>query len=540
MQTFVNCWIGQAKRHGLRSELIVVEWNPPPDRLLLRDALSWPDLGLCTVRFVEVLPELHQRYRHAEVLPLYQMIAKNVGIRRAHAPFVLVTNIDILLSDELVSYLAEGRLQKNKMYRIDRLDIATDVPVDGSVDEQLRCCESHLTRCNVRNGTFSLTRDGQRALEKVDIASPGCKLSLGDGWFPAETDGAGGAYRWLDNDADITVVSASGSLEPLNFEVEPGPSAGNQPLTLQAIDKTGNMLAESVINRMATFSVQLRPGRDAAESFRLHVTGGGRPVPHNPRILNLRVRRCGWGKQNHGFPAAPPIPAQVIAKIPGGGLWFTLMQALNCLAQKGRLEIVVPDQSKLRRLIRAYVDAGGITGAITRKRKLSEQIRPASAPTRPITSTLVEPVSERVEDVARPAFLHTNACGDFTLLAREHWFDLRGYAEFDLFSMNLDSALCHSAHHAGFREEVLQSPLRIYHIEHGSGWTPEGQSQLFARLQARGIPWLDYQEFLVLAEQMRRFASPLIFNRENWGLADVELEETAPCTKSSVAAPLSQ
>src|SRR5215467_1007233 len=108
MQTFVNCWIGQAKRHGLRSELIVVEWNPPSDRPLLRDALSWPaDLGLCTVRFAEVLPELHQRYRHAEVLPVYQMIAKNVGIRRARAPFVLVTNIDILLSDELVSYLAE-------------------------------------------------------------------------------------------------------------------------------------------------------------------------------------------------------------------------------------------------------------------------------------------------------------------------------------------------------------------------------------------------------------------------------------------------
>src|SRR5262245_8678551 len=73
MQTFVNCWIGQAKSRGLCSELIVVEWNPPPDRPLLRDALSWPaDLGPCAVRFVEVPPELHQRYRHAEVLPLYQ------------------------------------------------------------------------------------------------------------------------------------------------------------------------------------------------------------------------------------------------------------------------------------------------------------------------------------------------------------------------------------------------------------------------------------------------------------------------------------
>jgi len=74
--------------------------------------------------------------------------------------------------------------------------------------------------------------------------------------------------------------------------------------------------------------------------------------------------------------------------------------------------------------------------------------------------------------------LHTNGCGDFTLMAREHWFDLRGYPEFDLFSMNLDSVLCYAAHHAGFFEYCLEDPMRIYHIEHqtGSGWTPEGQA----------------------------------------------------------------
>ena len=32
MQAFVNGWIAQSKRHGLASELIFVEWNPPQDR----------------------------------------------------------------------------------------------------------------------------------------------------------------------------------------------------------------------------------------------------------------------------------------------------------------------------------------------------------------------------------------------------------------------------------------------------------------------------------------------------------------------------
>ena len=139
MQTFLNSWIGQSNRHGLQSELIFVEWNPPPERPWLREALSWPaELGSCTVRFLEVPHEMHLRYRYCDALPLYQMIAKNVGIRRARGLFVLVTNIDIVFSDELVSYLAEGQLQNNRMYRIDRLDVSSDVPVDGTVDEQLR------------------------------------------------------------------------------------------------------------------------------------------------------------------------------------------------------------------------------------------------------------------------------------------------------------------------------------------------------------------------------------------------------------------
>jgi hypothetical protein len=126
------------------------------------------------------------------------------------------------------------------------------------------------------------------------------------------------------------------------------------------------------------------------------------------------------------------------------------------------------------------------------------------------------------------AFVHTNACGDFTLMAREHWFDLRGYPEFDLFSMNLDSVLCVAAHHGGAREEMLAEPMRIYHIEHGtgSGWTPEGQAKLFARIAARGLSFVDNEEVLGWAAQMNRLNAPMIFNHENWGLAGFDLKET--------------
>jgi hypothetical protein len=133
-----------------------------------------------------------------------------------------------------------------------------------------------------------------------------------------------------------------------------------------------------------------------------------------------------------------------------------------------------------------------------------------------------------------PAHLHTNACGDFTLLARDDWFDLRGYPEFDLFSMNIDSVFCYSAHYGGVVEEVLKDPVRIYHIEHavGSGWTPEGQAALFERIAQKGLAWIDYHELLDWARQMHRLQLPMIFNHANWGLADLEFRETSIARES--------
>src|SRR5204863_188313 len=133
------------------SELILVEWNPPAGKPGLVTALRWPsNTGPCQVRIIQVPPELHRRYRHAEALPLYQMIAKNVGIRRARGQFILATNIDILFSSELAAFLAERKLERGRMYRIDRHDAMSGVPVDASIEDQLGYCRSHLIRVNTR------------------------------------------------------------------------------------------------------------------------------------------------------------------------------------------------------------------------------------------------------------------------------------------------------------------------------------------------------------------------------------------------------
>src|SRR5262245_59663891 len=127
MQHFVNGFIAQCRKHDLDAELLLVEWNPPYDRPPLEDALEWPaEFGPASVRVVTVPPELHAVFPHFASLPLFQMIGKNVGIRRARGRFILATNIDILFDDATVLYLRD-RLRPGIILRADRYDVPGDL-----------------------------------------------------------------------------------------------------------------------------------------------------------------------------------------------------------------------------------------------------------------------------------------------------------------------------------------------------------------------------------------------------------------------------
>ena len=330
MQHFVDGLTDQCARHRLDAELVLVEWNPPEDKPRLAEALNWPqhEDGRLNVRIIEVPKALHERFRHAQQLPLFQMIAKNVGIRRSRAEFILATNIDILFSEELMAFLARRELRAGRMYRVDRCDIDPAPPRDRPVSERLRWAAEHAIRRH-------------------------------------------GAYDSLDL-------------------------------------RTGEV-----------FKVAWRP--------------------------TWRVRLLEWLQ---GIRAVP-----IVTRLP----------------------------------------------------------------------------------------LHLNGCGDFTLLNRDHWMALRGYAELEMYSMHIDSLFCTAAAVTGVREVILRDPMRIYHIEHGtgSGFKPENAAALDARLAGAGIPQLSHAEFNRMAIEMRREGRPRQFNDERWGLRDESLPECAP-TSVSTAGPRPQ
>jgi hypothetical protein len=156
MQVFVNGLVAQCDRYRLPAELVVVEWNPPADRPRLAEALEWPDSSWCAMRIVEVPHELHTTLAHSDQLPLFQMIAKNVGIRRARGEFVLATNVDILFPDELMAELARRELQHDRVYRVDRYDVAIEPDPGLPIEEMLRRCSESVVRTYTRMSTNDL------------------------------------------------------------------------------------------------------------------------------------------------------------------------------------------------------------------------------------------------------------------------------------------------------------------------------------------------------------------------------------------------
>lgn len=139
-------------RRGIAHEFVLVEWAPPAERPWLAQLISerMPALeGLCTsyvvdARYQDAL-SLHPQLRYLEY------IAKNVGIRRARAPFVLSTNCDICFSRSVLDVLERDDLRRRVVYRASRHDLRMSLagtPLSWQMLEDPANLDGPATRLN--------------------------------------------------------------------------------------------------------------------------------------------------------------------------------------------------------------------------------------------------------------------------------------------------------------------------------------------------------------------------------------------------------
>jgi hypothetical protein len=653
LQAFVNTFARQCARTGLDAELIVVEWNPPDDRPRLSQLLRVPSHAPFPVRLVEVPAAIHETFRFAAVLPLFQMIAKNAGIRRARGRFVLATNIDIIFSTELVEHLASGQLEPGHLYRVDRHDIEAAFPVDAPLDEQMEYCRTHHLRLHTRSGSHAVDPCGRVTSLDSDVVGSAA-VKLGEGWHMREGDAATGFKRWVTREAHVSIDR---TVEPdlargvvLDVEVEPNAYEPDSWIDLEILDGERRLT-----ERRLTRRTRLRFGLDddvARHEVIIRTTGTSsgrewlpllerrdelcccvyqvavRSIPRHDYDLRfwrrasnenpaLRVQHTPSGIDVTSDPDRYSYCAQYAPfEAPADG---TYEFELECRLIEGHCALAVMDDERECWLPSSVGEAEGdgvhvlsLTVDLVRGTKCSlfiandrprggqshvvlrrlrgsaplerlvrgtdrspeaSRVLPSSAVAigaglrrllgsallrRPVRGTdlargmsqdAMADESDRVRaleariasltplaDLAplarlireyRPA-TYQNAAGDFQLMAREHWFTLRGYPEIEMFSMNVDGLFEAIAHAAGICEQVWNAPLCVYHLEHekGSGFTPEGEALLKARIAKSGITWLDAGAVQILSTYMQWLRRPMIFNEAGWGLCDAVLQET--------------
>ncbi len=432
MQHFVDGLDEQCRRHRLAAELIMVEWNPPADREPLERVLRWPEDGSpLGVRVVTVPREVHARLPHAAGLPLFQMIAKNVGIYRSQGTFVCATNIDVLFSDGVFRTLSRG-LRPRHLYRADRHDVEPHPPLGDNYDQVQRWCAAHSVRKNERRGTW--------------LVAENVFLPIVQSFHE---------YLWRSLLQVISLLYAK-----LRRTARRG---------LHRLASMRRRLLAALRSVFGSHHVAARSRRSRRHLVRW------------PRRIS--IARC---KQvlHHLRMAAARLPGASVrvARRARKSLWTLLASPVGAVYAFRRLR---------RKLRQAWLDTHALP------------------------------------------HLHTNGCGDFTLLSRADWGQLRGYPEWPIFSWHLDSVFLHYACASGIAMVNLPPTSPVWHLEHtkGSGFVPGFEAALFSRLDAADVPYLSSEEFAQRSVEFYRRARPGpldLINPETWGLADIDLQETSP------------
>jgi len=649
MQMFINGILTQSQQYRLSVELVLVEWNPPQDRPQLAEVLSFPERDdYCSVRIIQVPAEIHNRYEHSDRLALYQMIAKNVGIRRAQGEFILATNIDILFSDELFAFFASGKMTRGKMYRVDRYDVEPNVPTNAGLDEQLRFCAEQVIRINEQSGTRNLhTGDIHRtgSIAGTNLHTNGCgdfqlmhrenwaqlrgypefdmysfhldsllaysayfsgisqhylydpmriyHIEHQTGWTP-ETHKKGTLWKQLEVAKIKRMTNAQLSVYVEKMKEEKKPIIFNDdnwgleaeefeedvPVRVE-FDMSNSKSDKRIISITESSENPGSPVSRAVDEKYLSIVVASRNDDYDANILHrMMVFAKGLAEQCMRFNLDaeliivewnPPVdrkklykvldwpddlgpltvrfievPAEIHNSI-GNSDKFPLFQmiAKNVGIRRARGKFVLAtnidilfSNELMQFLASGRLDENGFyridrhdvgSNAIPTHISIAEQLEFCRNNIVRVhglygTKKMSEMESDHYIYDDRDKKLHTNACGDFTLMSRTNWHLFRAYPELPRWSIYVDGLLLHMAYVSGLQQVILPEPMRIYHIEHDMSWAVKDESK--KKLVTERYPSLDYQkEYLVWCQQMIEAGRPITNNDEHWGYAQTEFKE---------------
>lgn len=190
----------------------------------------------------------------------------------------------------LVVRSAAGTAQKIPVpdRRVVSIVLAKAVPQTVILHVQSRDLRAPHEKRTLNFRVFSISLGSNASACPKAIVRDGSPLRLGAGWYGEETS-AGESFRWVNNDAVLSLTKPMAAPFKIEADVEPGPGLAGAPLLLTLVDSSGRTVAKAApVAARGNVSMPVR-GAKADAKYRLHVSSPGKRVPGDPRILNFRV-----------------------------------------------------------------------------------------------------------------------------------------------------------------------------------------------------------------------------------------------------------
>jgi hypothetical protein len=148
---FLDNWINNVKKNKFKYELIIVEWNNiKKKKNFFFNFLNKKKYKKLPIKIITVPNKFHNILENSDKIGLYQMIAKNVGARRASGEYLLFTNIDILFSTSILKQINEINSKNKKIfYRAIRYDVS----LNYNKSLNLNSLEKFVVKINYKNNT---------------------------------------------------------------------------------------------------------------------------------------------------------------------------------------------------------------------------------------------------------------------------------------------------------------------------------------------------------------------------------------------------
>ena len=164
LQMSIDWLLYLLNKYSLEAEVLLINYNPLEDQPGLDKIIKIPGgVTKVAVRMITVGVSAHKKLLAPDIrktLPVFEFIAKNIGIRRAKGKYVLCTNADILFSENMIAYFAKKQLLPGVLYRCDRYDFKLKAWDFRESAEKLGGLESLIQKRSfkffMQGGTFKL------------------------------------------------------------------------------------------------------------------------------------------------------------------------------------------------------------------------------------------------------------------------------------------------------------------------------------------------------------------------------------------------